>query len=85
MTIETLKQDLDGDYEGSICDMPSENEIRESRDSFINGLKKAVKNGGKVIVEKRGRNSYFYFKETKGPSWCISENEAVEYCGYCEQ
>ncbi len=41
MTIESLKQDLDSSYEGSIFDdPPSKKEREESRKSFIEGLKK---------------------------------------------
>lgn len=83
MSIESFKQQIDNEYEGSFFDdPPSKQEKEESRKSFIEGLKKAVKKGGKVIVEARGGVSYYCFKETNGPSWCISKNDAIDYCGY---
>lgn len=84
--IEALKIQLDNDYEGSIFDEPpSKKERQESRRSFLDGLQKAVENGGEVIVEKANNINLFYFKETGGNmSWSISREDAINHCGYTE-
>ena len=84
--IEALKMQLDNDYEGSIFDEPpSKKERQESRRSFLDGLQKAVENGGEVIVEKINHINCFYFKETgRNVKWSISREDAINYCGYKE-
>lgn len=86
MGIELFKQQLDNEYEGSIFDAPpSKKEREDSRLSFLDSLKKAVEKGGKVVVEQRGNMEYFSFKEQGGPSFCISEDDAIQFCGYKKQ
>ena len=66
----------------------SAKEIKDSRESFINSLKEAVKIGGEVRVEsfttgKGVKVRNYTFKLSTGPiAYSISEAYAIEYCGY---
>lgn len=83
MSIEDLAIDIESSYEGSLCEeIPTKKEREDSRKFFVDGLKKAVMSGGKVIIEWSCGVELFYFRENNKPTrWSISKSDAIEFCG----